>query len=188
MTKNYTKLFSILREMGDLIPTEARAKLNIKNLKEGSFLKLKGELFKVKAIFTYSAGKEKWYEYELFSISTGKTTYIEYEEDDKIDMYVTIDSFNIRDLPVSIDDIEYMADEEDGSFKFKGETFFYEDDYKASFSRNGESEKVYLYEFSNEKENTFVTIEEWGSDQEGYDYKVHISTYLQDSDLEIISL
>lgn len=188
MVKNYTKSFSALREMRDLLPKEERSKLNIKNIKEGSFVKLNGNLCLVKAIFTYSAGNEKWYEYELFAINSGKTIYIEYEEDDRIEMYLTIDSFNMRDLPVSSDDIEDMADEEDGSFNFKGTTFFYEDDYKATFSRNNESEKVYLYEFSNEKEDTFLTIEEWGSEKDGYEYKAHLSVYLNENNLEIISL
>lgn len=186
---NYTQSITTLREMRAPIEQKERFKYNIKNIVKGSFVKVLGDLCIVKNVFTYKEGKNEWFEYELYSIVKGTTTYIEYEEDDKIEMCITTETFNARELPVSMDDIEEMADEEEGSIQLKMNTYYYDDDYQANFMREDETkESVYLYEFSNETEDTFLTIEEWGNKKDGYAYQCFISKTLNDKDLEIISI
>jgi len=183
---NYSQAFKSLRELNTPIIQKERFNYNIKSLKQGSFVKIKGELFQVKNVFTYKEGKEQWFEYELFSISTGLITYIEYEEDDKIDMYITSETFNVRELPVSMDDVEDMADEESGKIELRMNTFYYEDDYQATFIKGDVKDTVYLYEFSNESEDTFLTIEEWGNKTDGYEYQCFISKKLEE--IEVVSI
>lgn len=175
---NTQKSFSELRTMGSLVPKQERFKKTIKDLKEGSFIKVNSLLCKVVAVFNYKSGGDEWFEYELFEIKTGRTFYIEYEEDDHVDMYITTKTIKQRDFPVSMDAIEDMSDEEEGSVIVDGMTFYYEDDYKATFSRNGKSEKLYMYEFENENGTKFLSIEEWGNDQDGYEYQIFISEKL----------
>lgn len=189
----FEKSFEAIRQLSNVIHKNNRSKYTLDHIKKGGFLKLKNDLCVVENIFTYSAGNEKWYEIELYSILTSETIYLEYEIDDTIEMYQTIKAFNVRELGFSMDAIEEMSDNEKGSFKFENQTFFYEDDYKAKFSRNETDapEKLYLYEFSNEAEDLFLTIEEWESqdgDQKEYDYKGYLSKQLTFKDIEVLSL
>jgi hypothetical protein len=186
----FEKTFSTLRTLENVLPKNERHKYSIVDLNTNSFLKLNKELFKVMGKFLYSAGGDKWIELELFSLSTGETKYIEYEIDDTVEIYLTVKSFNVRELAESMDQIEDIADNESGSVIFDNKKFIYDDDYKASFSRTekGEKEKVYMYEFSDESETTFLTIEEWGNESDGYDYLGFISIKFEASNLEVISL
>lgn len=187
---NFKKSFESLRKLESVITKDHRHRYNISVLRIGSFLKLNGEICLIQNIFTYKEGGDKWYELELLSITSGLTIYIEYEIDDKVDIYLTIGSYKIRDLPVSADDIEEMSEEENGEIRFQGQTFYYEDDYQASFSRSGsdKTEKVYLYEFSNEAGDRFLTIEEWKSEDGSYDYSVFISKEVDESAIEVLSV
>jgi len=184
------KSFKELRSVGLPILNKDRFNFDITNLKIGSFVKINKAYCVVKNIFTYKDSDSSWFELELFSILTAETIFIEYEVDDIIEIFITTDVIKMRDLPVSFDDIEEISEEEDGEFDYKGETFYYEDDYKAKFYRTPESkkEKVYFYEFENDASTKFLTVEEWGNDSDGYEYKAYISKKLDSSSLEVISI
>lgn len=184
------KSFKTLRSVGTPIPVEKRFEYSVKDLKEGSFLFIVGQPFVVQGVFTYKDSDGEWFELELYSIMTGKTVYIEYEEDDTIEICITTRELKVRDLPVSVDDIEEMTEEEEGEIHLAGKTFYYEDDYKAKFFRKSgdKGEKLYVYEFETDAGDEYLTIEEWGNKNDGYEYKVYLSKPLDASSIEIVSL
>lgn len=190
--------FASIRLLGATIPKKDRFRFTVKNLAEGSFCRFEGRTYLVKEASHYEEkvkGKVKWtwYEYKLFCLETGETVYIEWEEDDRIEVYVTTGEYKISDLltdtgaPIDADGIEAISDKERGAIQLNGVLYSYDDDCGADYFRNASSsaEKVYLYDFES-KNGTCLTVEEWGSEAGGYEYLVYLSKKLNPDEIEII--
>jgi hypothetical protein len=171
--------FKILRQLKNVIPENERHNFSITDIKIGGFLRIKfygkDSLFYVEDIYTYKYKKEKWYELKLFNVLTGETSFLEYEIDDTIEYYFTEKSLKKREWPASLSEIQDMAEEEDGSIYFNGVEYWYEDDYKAKFTRasSDKEEKVYIYEFEpDNEEDGGISFELWDDgDGEAFFYK-----------------
>jgi hypothetical protein len=190
--------FAATRQLSATIPLKDRYRFTIKDLTEGGFCRFEGLTYIVKEASRYEEkvkGKVKWtwYEYKLFCLETGETVYIEWEEDDRIEVFVTTGEYKLTDVfsaigvPISADDIEAISEKGKGAILLKGTTFAYDDDCAAVYFRNStaEGEKVYLYDFES-KEGICLTVEEWGSASEGYEYLVYLSKKLNPDEIEII--
>ena len=111
---------------------------------------------------TYRQGESSWYELEC---SRGDSkVWLTIEEDDDIEVAVVLRKLKMRDIGLSKDDLETFDDEEEGSFKFEGEKFWYEDSDPAVFYRHSldkEAEQFYYWEFENKAGNAFISVERW---------------------------
>lgn len=204
--RSYDEQFAAIRTLGVTIPKKERFRFTVKDLAEGAFCRFEGKTYLVREASRYeekAKGKVKWtwYEFKLFCLETGETVYIEWEEDDRVEVYVTTGEYKLSDLTttaggsITADDIEAISDKERGSVVFNskslsftdGTTFSYDDDCGAEYFRNASSpaEKVYLYDFE-AKDGTCLTVEEWGSEAEGYEYLVYLSRELNPDEIEII--
>jgi translation elongation factor P/translation initiation factor 5A len=190
MNKLYIN-FKELRTLSNL--TKKHLDYSIEDLKEGSFFFYNQELLKVKLITTYKDKQGwEWYELECFSINSGKTIYFEYEIDDYIEVSITIKEINFRDLNISSDKIEEMADLESGSIIYDSIKFNYDDDYSAKWTKKIDNkkieEKVYFYDFYSTETGLTLTIEEWKEGKGNYEYKAYLSKDINYRDIIIVSI
>lgn len=179
MTSNQVKRREVISTMRNLIPKDERSAYSIKNLQKGSFLSIGRKSYLVESVGTYTevkwknfAAKKSQYvvtELELFCVTTGETIYIEWEEDDTVEAYITTSVLSIRDVKldgssVKRSDVEYIANEEEGVLSVSGKgSFWYDDD--SSYAALYNSEKytdipVRMYEFSGEHDDQ-LTVEFW---------------------------
>lgn len=183
------KQFDAIRAMPAPIPKAERHRHTIENAREGGYLRIAGELYRVALVSHYQEKKSRWYELELFGLASGETRYVEWERDDEVEVSINEPKRKLRDLGLDADEIEAMSDEEKGSIRFDGRTFHYDDDYGAVFFRGGEGEgeKVYSYDFETSDERYCLTVEEWGSESEGYEYEVYVSEYVDVDAVEVLA-
>jgi len=196
--------FDAIRQLDpeNLIPKEERWKHNIKVVKQTGFICYGGKTYHVKEVGSYQEFDEKyikasgrpWFELKLFCIDTGETVNLEWEEDDEIEVSMTLKELKFSDLrddegkAIDEDDLDQIADEEDGIF-FGGKKFEYKDDYAAKYYRNGVMERgdqVYMYEFE-AQDGTSLAVEEWQSGGKE-EYKLYLSSQIDVNNIEILSL
>jgi hypothetical protein len=172
-------------ELRTLVPVDRdqRHKLKLTDLKKGSFIMFNGSVCKVVDEYTYRYKKEKWGELQLMSVDDEKIFYLEIEEDDVVEVFLTDKEIKLRDINISKSDIDDIVDEEE-AIKYNGVKYWYEDDYKVGFSRVGDTdeENCYLYEFESENDE-YLTIEKWDNS-----YEVFISRQIDPKAIEIISI
>lgn len=159
------------------------AEQNILNLSVGSVIKINnaGENFedldlKVLAKHLYTQGGYEWFEYEC---SAGDRKYfISVEDDDEVSIGLSLDKLKLKDLGLTKSQLKEIDDKEDGEFSYKGKTFAYDDSAKATFVKNGDEEgyheNFYYWEFEDEDEEFFVTVENWDGS-----YEVSYGKYIE---------
>ena len=178
------KILREIRTIDALLPVNKRQVITLKNLSDAAVVRVEGELFSVVERLSYKEGRDSWFELKLFSLKDGRSCYLGYEEDDELELSL-YDSFpKFKDLEIDLHDLDYFDDREEGSFLFDGTTFEYEDSNKAKLFREGDStgESFYYWEFEDDDEELFISIEKWGDD-----YEVSVGHEIEESDIEIIS-
>jgi len=187
------------------IPEADRSKYSIKDLKVGGYFSFRNQNWQVLSISRYlgvgwddferpKPSKEEWtYELAILSLKTGETRYIEYSEDDGLEIYFTEKEIKINQLGVSRADVEEIADEEEGTIDFDGKSFEYSDDDSDAalyFKNQGDKEgdAVRFYEFVSGSES--LTIEAWSDDASDVrpDREAYISSEVSSSDIGILQL
>lgn len=178
MTDVATRLAAI-RGLNPL-PAAEKSKLNITGLKKGGYLELDKQTWKVSNVFLYldvkwdnfkPRKKDYWVtELELFSLETGKTIYVEWEVDDELEVCQTDALVKMRDIKfegksLSRADLDYIADEEEGTVSYQGIDYFYSEDdtWAGRFTKTKESKDgapMRAYEFESENDIS-LTIETW---------------------------
>lgn len=206
MTDVATRLAAI-RGLNPL-PSIEQNKLDITNLKKGGYLELDGQTWRVNNIFLYldvkwdnfkPRKKDYWVtELELFSLETGKTTYIEWEIDDELEVCQTDSLVKMRDIKfngksLSRTDLDYIADEEEGTVSFNGADYAYSEDdtwagrfIKANGSKDGIPMRAYEFESD---DDTFLTIETWHEeDDERPDREAFTSHQINSKTISILQV
>ncbi len=127
--------------------------------------------------------------YELEGDNGSKKVWISIEEDDGLDVTFAHRSLKLRELPINRTDLDRMDEAAEGEFEFEGEMFFFEYSNQASFFANGDTSSeneafFYYWEFENEKEDQFITIEEW----ENGKFEITLAMTLKDSQVKVYSL
>ncbi|MEA3514337.1 MAG: DUF4178 domain-containing protein [Nanoarchaeota archaeon] len=197
--------FNAIRQLSpeNLILKKDRWNHTIKDVKKSGFICYDGRTYLVKEVGSYQEFDEKfvnssslpWFELKLFCIDTGEIVNLEWEEDDDIEVSMTLKELKFSDLrddereAVDEDDLDQIAEEEEGIF-FGGKKFDYDDDYPAKYYRNSIIEggdKVYMYEFE-AQDGTCLTIEEWQQSGGKEEYKIYLSSQIDVNNIEIISL
>ena len=110
----------------------------------------------------YREGEYTWYELE--GDKGDSKIWLEFEEDDELEISIKIKNLKLRELGISKADLDKMDDREDGSFVFEKEKFYYEDSDKAVFYRNGIEEKAeqfYYWDFETDEGDKFISVEDW---------------------------
>lgn len=182
--------FEAIRSMPRPIPGAERYRHGIEDVKVGGYLRAGGEAHRVVEISEYREKKNRWFELELFGLESGQTRTLEWEKDDEVEVTLNGPSMSLRELDVTADQIEEMSDEEEGTLQHQGRSFHYDDDYAASYHRGGvgEGERLHIYDFETRDERWCLTIEEWGSEDESYEYEAYLCEYLEPDQIEVLVL
>lgn len=148
--------------------------LRLENVTTGGVLHLTGigpdmEDFDVNILgrHIYREGEFTWYELE--GDKGDSKVWIEFEEDDELEISIKIKDLKLRELGISKSDLDKMDDREDGDFEYEREKFYYEDSGQAVFYRNGieeNAEKFYYWDFENDNGDKYISAESWDGEIE----------------------
>ena len=198
------------------MPENQRHQYDITDLKAGGYLSIRDENHLVTDISRYldvkwanfaRRKKNEWIvELTLYSLKTGETRYVEYYEDDEVEIYETVKEVKLRDISyfgrrLTREDLEEISEEEEGDLIVDGKTFSYDDDETAAclYFRGymtgdedraiDEADHVRLYEFE-ARDGTCLTVEAWHEDasDDRPDREAFISKELQSSTIVILQL
>jgi len=160
------------------ITAKERFKHTIMDVKKGGFISLNNENFLVASVskyletkWSFKKMKNEFYvtELELFSITTGKTIFIEWSYDDELEISQTKKEIKLKELTsnkskVSKKVLEDISEEEEGEIKYNGTSFYYieDDTWAALYFKNENSDgiPVRFFEFESDDEE-YLTVELW---------------------------
>ncbi|MBU0462386.1 MAG: DUF4178 domain-containing protein [Proteobacteria bacterium] len=199
--KSFQERLSAIRTLKkeDLVSGQKKELLSLKDVGSNSFFEYLGNTYFVKSLNKYEEtsddfkSKQGYFIYELtcLCLETGQTIHFEWEFDDELEVSMTLERFSFRNLKddagegIDEDDLDQIADDKD-VVVINGEKFWYEDDWASVYYRGTTQEKVYMYEFENEAQTKFLTIEEWsGSGKD--EYQIYTSSPVNPDSINIIS-
>lgn len=188
LQRQLDRQFAAVRAMPPPIPRSDRYRHGVEELRKGAYFRIRNVVYRVEAVSEYREKKETWQELECLAIQTGETVFIEWERDDEVEVSLNGPELSLRDLGVDAARVESISDEERGSIRYAGKTFHYDDDYAATYHREGavEGQKVYFYDFETEDEKWGLAVEEWGNEPDGFEYQAFMCEYLSDDDIEVL--
>ncbi|MCG8567423.1 MAG: DUF4178 domain-containing protein [Desulfobacterales bacterium] len=187
--KSFDQRFTMVRSLKpeDIIPLEEQAQFTLMDARRHSFFSFLKENFFIREVAKYHETSSDFKKTTGFStteltctcLETGQTIHFEYEHDDKLEVSVTLWQIKFRDLfdeeglNIDEDDLDQIAEDKDVII-YKGEKYWYDDDWAALYEATDRAENVFVYEFENENGNSTITIEEWQG--EGRDeYRLYVS-------------
>ena len=199
--KSFQERFSAIRTLKkeNLVTGQEKSLLSIKDAGGHSFFEYLGNTYFVKDLNKYEEtsddfkSKKGYFIFELtcLCLETGKSFNFEWEFDDELEVSMTLERLSFRDLkddagePIDEDDLDQIADDKD-VIVINDEKFWYEDDWASVYYRGTKEENVYMYEFGNESQTKFLTVEEWsGSGKD--EYQIYTSSPVDPKNISIIS-
>jgi len=199
--KSFQERFSAIRTLKkeNLVTGQEKSLLSIKDAGGHSFFEYLGNTYFVKDLNKYEEtsddfkSKKGYFIFELtcLCLETGKSFNFEWEFDDELEVSMTLERLSFRDLkddagePIDEDDLDQIADDKD-VIVINDEKFWYEDDWASVYYRGTKEENVYMYEFENESQTKFLTVEEWsGSGKD--EYQIYTSSPVDPKNISIIS-
>lgn len=171
-----------------------RSKKTVKDLNVGSVLKYLGDTYLVTDKYSYYENKKdiiEGQEFQITDVITGDIKYLEYSEDDTVEIFMTTREVSTKEIAQSLPDTnhKFIRDEvKDFTLRTNRTSYYYDDDWKSRFVRFGkdlsEAEVVRMVEFESEDEMEYLTFEYW----EDESMEVFISHEIKSYELEILSL
>lgn len=203
MKNNLATQFQAVRGLSPEI-SQRQCKQDIRQVKKGGYLEIKGETYLISEAFRYlevkwSSFKKKKNEYwvtelQLLNVLTGEKTFIEWEFDDELEISQTVSEVQLKDLtengkPLTRKILDDIAEEETGIIKYKGKNFHYieDDTWAALFYRNTTDEplQVRMYEFKGD-DGTGLTLELWEEEDSKPEREAFISQELSASAIKVL--
>lgn len=170
----------------------SKDELRIENVGSGGVIHLTNigqdmEDFDVNIIakHVYREGGDMWYELE--GDRGTEKVWIELEEDDELEISITLKKLKLSDINISKSDLQRIDDKESGQIIYEGQKYSYDDSGSAVFLRYGEEknkEKFYYWDFEAEDGKHFIGVERW----ENNSYDVSYSEAIKRSQIEIFSV
>ncbi|MFQ3171261.1 MAG: hypothetical protein ACI9DG_001295 [Oleispira sp.] len=195
MQNNLATQFQAVRGLSPSVQ-QRECKQDIRQVKQGGYLEIKGSTYLVTEVFRYlevkwSSFKKKKNEYwvtelQLLDVMTGNKTFIEWEFDDELEVGQTISEVQLKELtengkPITRKILDDIAEEETGTLKYKGQKYHYieDDTWAALFYRNDTDEplKVRMYEFTGD-DGSYLTLELWQDEDSKPEREAFISKEL----------
>ena len=187
-----SECFDLIRKLENPVPANDRRKYNIKNVGNDGFMKIKNDLFHVKPYGKYYDSEAEWFELKITDVMTGNSTFIEWEEDDELEVYLTTKELKFSQLyddeseEIDETDLQQIVRDEDDIF-YKNKKFEFDDSYKAKYvrARDGKEFNVKFYDFE-ASDGECITIENWSQNEDRKDFEIWLSR--EAKKIEIISL
>jgi hypothetical protein len=170
-------LFIILKKRSqararNAAPPPDLANLTIKDARVGDVVSISGfgdeyddVDFVIERRNRYESGGIEWY--ELKGAYRGRQVWIEWEDDDHLEITASSPERELRLSQVNLteEDLARMDQEEsrDNFLEWEGRRFYYRDSCEAFFYRDGTGagEGFYLWDFLDEAGEEFVSVEKW---------------------------
>jgi len=113
----------------------------------------------------YESGGDEWF--ELLGVYKGRQVWIDWEEDDVLEITATSPDNTLRlsALDINEDDLARMDEEEssDNFIEWEGQKFYYTESCEAGYFKDctGPGEGFYMWDFQAEDGESFLAIEKW---------------------------
>ena len=193
----------------EILPANERQKLDITSVKLGGFIELNNDTWKIINYYSYldvkwkdfsPRKKDYWViELELYSLTKGTKTFVEWEVDDELEICLTDRAIKIRDIQydgrsLTRKNLAYIEDEEEGEIEFAGTKYFYSDDdtWAGLFYRNAKDAKnktdsipLRVYEFESNDEK-YLSIESWEENEDRSEREAFISHSIKSKDIQVL--
>lgn len=189
------KILSLIQNMPTPFDSEKSVRTSIKKVKKEGYIVVKEVSYYVQDMHRYTEGKDEWFELQLVSLSDGKICYLEWEEDDVLEISFSEGILKLRDIGISINELVEVDDEEEGSFVYQGSEFYYEDSDVACFHKGCSPEgiKYYYWDFEAE-DGRCIGVECWDGKYDkksdlpikGGEYEASLSFPVDESDIRIL--
>ena len=132
------KQFDAIRSLAPPTPARERHRNSLERVGVGGYLRIQGALYLVREVSVYKEKRSHWTELGLFNLESGESRYLEWEKDDALEISFVGKPLSLKDLDLDSDEVEEMADEEEGEIRYGGKRFSYDDDYGAHYFRGAE--------------------------------------------------
>ncbi|MCI5108430.1 MAG: DUF4178 domain-containing protein [Candidatus Pacebacteria bacterium] len=195
-----TKSFDRIRRLQKPLSKEEAVNATIKDIKKGGFLEFQGTTYEVISVGLYTetnkdySQKKKFFsvELELVDVMSGKTLWMEWEEDDEVEICVSQSRHSLRE--VRNEDGDVISDpwdytDEGECLVFQGISYWYDDDWPSVYKREGQDDedKVYMHDFESEN-GTCLSIEKWIDDDDTCEFQVYVSKNVRASEIQILQI
>lgn len=168
------RLLETIRKMPRPLGDGDAAQASVMDLRPGGYFRAGGIVYRVEEISSYvekdGGNTWKWYEMKVQSLADESTSYLEWEVDDELEVYLYGDKITISELGLTKAQLEEFDDEEEGSFKYKGTKYHYDDSGDVTFYKGvapdeepSGGEPYYYWDFYDKSEKNCIGVERWGS-------------------------
>jgi hypothetical protein len=163
----YNQLDRLLK-IGTVMNRSERKDIDISNLEKGGSVKIDDTVYLVTNKHRYEQKEDgityTWYEYEIEDVITGDKRFLEYEDDDGIEVTITESFYNMNSLGITPKFLKDVDDDEEGCIDIDGTEYYYEDSDKAKFFKNNGTEgtDLYYWEFEDSAGDNYFAFEKWG--------------------------
>ena len=163
-------------------------KSQLESLKVGHALKIMGDFFRVEKISEYNEDGWRWPELKLTNLQTNETQFLEWEEDDELEIYLTTEKIYIEQLGIGLEpkESDFSKAKANKKFEYGGFKYKYDDDYTAVY--NGQH-KVKFFDFYCKKMDYSISIEYWyeGRDKSsGFKVEAFLCELVRPINIEIV--
>jgi len=128
-------------------------------------------------------GGFEWFEVELQGGEPGEKLWLEWEEDDKLEIELNLEKVTLKKLGLNPQQLEEFDEEGEGYFTYKGVIYEFCESDEALFYKNctGKGVSFFYWDFEDEEGEYFIGVKKWSRNE----YEAHIGIYLDESDIEI---
>lgn len=190
LRRRYDEQFAAIRKLSDPIPAEKRFERTIEGVGPGGFIRFENKSYRVESANGYEREGYRWPELVLYCLQDGSTTYLEWEKEDEVSVFVTRRKLTFADAGLqSKERLWEISENESGQARWQGRVFEYHEDSPVRFFRDGEGEGTpfHQYLFAADGQKSFIAVEEWGDDEEGYEHNLALSEYLSPAAIEVLA-
>lgn len=178
--------------------------LKLEAVNSGAYLDIGGETYQVSSVSRYldvkwnnfkKRNSDYWVtELQLIHLVSGKSTFIEWEFDDELEIGETLAEVKLRDIefngkPLTRSALESIADEEAGSVICQGKTYHYveDDTWAALYYRSEESAPlpVRMYEFASD-DDRYLTVEAWEQEDDKPSREAFLSRSVKENSVVVL--
>ena len=166
-----------IRQMPAVMSKEERQGKDIKSVYAGGYIEIDDVVYFVEDRSSYKEKKWQWYELKLVSLLDGKIMFLEWEQDDTLELAMwNGDKIKFDDLGIIKTDLDRFDDTEKGQLTYAGELYVYDESDEAIWYQGmtGKGIKSYYYDFCQKNSTKLISVEKWedGSYEVSVGYKV----------------
>jgi hypothetical protein len=187
--RRYDEQFAAIRKMPPPIPDARRFEHSIEDVGPGGYIRFEGRSYRCEGVNAYEREGFRWLELVLFCLHNGETSYLEWEKEDEVMVFVTRRKLTFEEAGLQNKErLWEISEEESGQARFQGRVFHYHEDSEVTFFRDakGEGTDFHQYQFAEKGNRAYISVEEWGDEDEGYEHSINLSEKLDARAIEVL--